>query len=69
MSELPQYASESLVYKLGVTERDLPVQANNAFLCANFQSVVPSNCKIAKVVKGDLVDIRALIGDVEVIFW
>lgn len=68
-SELPQYASDSLVFKLGVTVRDFPVQASNAFLCANFQSAVPSNCKIAKVVKGDLVDIRALIGDVEVIFW
>lgn len=69
MSELPQYASDSFVFKLGVTVRVFPVHASNAFLCASFQSAVPSSCKIAKEVKGDLVDIRALIGDVEVIFW
>lgn len=31
--------------------------------------MVPSNCRIANVVSGDLVEMRALIGEVDVIFW
>ena len=47
----------------------VPVHANNAFRCASFQSVVPSSCNTAKEVTGDLVDIKAPIGDVEVTRW
>ena len=54
---------------VGLTERVLPVHASSAFLCANFQSDVPSNCKIAKVVKGERVDIKAFAGEVDVIRW
>jgi hypothetical protein len=43
-----------------------PVQARRAFLCATIQSTVPLRCNTVKEVMGDLVDIRAVIGLVEV---
>ena len=48
--------------------KELPVHARSALFCAIFQSSVPSRCKTANEVRGDLVDIKALIGDVEVIY-
>lgn len=69
MSELPQYATESLALILGVTESVEPVQASSAFRCASFQSVVPSSWRMAKDVRGDFVAMRALMGVVDVIFW
>jgi len=54
---------------LGVIDSDFPVHASKDFRCASFQSVVPSSCKIAKEVRGDFVEMSALIATVEVIFW
>ena len=54
---------------VGVTERVCPVHAKSAFLCVTIQSMVPSRCSTVKEVRGDFVDINAVIGLVEVIFW
>jgi len=54
---------------LGLIDKDFPVHASKAFLCASFQSVVPSSCRMVNVVSGDLVDISALMGELDVIFW
>ena len=68
-SLLPQWATESLAFTTGVMLRVEPVQARSALRGASFQSVVPSSWRMAKEVKGDLVEMRAVTGDGEVIFW
>jgi hypothetical protein len=49
--------------------RVCPVQARRALRCATIQSVVPSRWRTEKVVLGDLVPIRAVMGVVEVMRW
>lgn len=46
-----------------------PVQAKSAFLCATIQSTVPLRWRTVNEVMGDLVDIMAVIGLVEVMRW
>lgn len=53
----------------GDTESVWPVQAKSAFLCATIQSTVPLRLRTVKVVVGDLEDIIAVIGLVEVMRW
>lgn len=50
---------------VGRTDIVWPVHAKRAFLWATIQSTVPSRCTTAKEVSGDLVAIRAVMGDVE----
>ena len=66
--EVPQLETVLRMFTDGVILNEFPVQANNALFCAIFQSSVPSRCNTAKEVSEDFVDMRALIGDVEVIF-
>jgi hypothetical protein len=47
------------------TESVYPVQASSAFRCATIQSTVPLRCNTVKEVKGDFVDIKAVIGVVD----
>jgi hypothetical protein len=49
--------------------RVCPVQANSAFLCEIIQSVVPSRWRTVKVVVGDFVDIKAVMGVVAEMRW
>jgi hypothetical protein len=53
------------VFNLGLTDRACPLQASNADLWAIIQSSLPSRCTVAKEVRGDFVDIRAVIGEVD----
>lgn len=67
--DVPKAAVERDVGRTGVTERLMPDHASRAFRWAMRQSVVPSRWRIAKVVCVDGVEIRALIGVVEVMRW
>ena len=58
-----------MLWMRGVTARVCPVQASSAERCDTIQSVVPSRCRTEKVVVADLVDIKAVMGLVEVSFW
>lgn len=66
---MPNAVVERLLGRTGVTERLLPDQASRAFRWAMRQSVVPSRWRIEKVVCVEGVEIRALIGVVEVMRW
>lgn len=55
------------VFARGVTERVWPVHARSAFRCVTIQSTVPLRCTTTIDVIGDLVEMRAVIGLVEVI--
>ena len=54
---------------VGVIARVEPVQARSNLRWERRQSVVPSSWRTQKEAKGDLEDMRAVIGDGEVIFW
>jgi hypothetical protein len=54
---------------VGESERVCPVQASRAFRCATIQSTVPFKCNTVKDVRGDFVDIKAVMGLVEDIRW
>ena len=66
---MPQCATDSPVAARGERLRVWPVQARSALRWEMIQSVVPSRCRLWKVVFADLVAIRAVIGDVEVMRW
>lgn len=66
---LPQCASDRPLWILEDSESVCPVQASSALRWATCQSVVPSRWRTEKVVVGDLVEIRAVIGVVEEIRW
>ena len=66
---LPQCAKLICVFICGRRAKVCPVHAKSALRCAIIQSSRPSRCITLKVVMGDLVEIRAVKGDVEVIFW
>lgn len=57
------------MFIVGETDSVCPVQANKAFRCATIQSTVPLRCRTVKEVSGDFVEISAVIGLVEEIFW
>ncbi len=65
-SEEPQWARGSWCRIRGATARVYPVQASKAVLWDTIQSVAPSKCSTENVVVGDLVDIIAVSGVVEV---
>ena len=56
-------------FMTGRVARVDPVHASKACLWHIIQSTVPSRCTVASEVMGDLVEIRAVTGVVEVIFW
>ena len=53
----------------GFTDIVDPVHASSALRCEILQSVVPFRCNMAKDVRGDLVEMRAVTGDVDVSLW
>jgi hypothetical protein len=65
----PQCARLKPTFTLGVGVRVWPVHASREFLWGTIQSVVPSRRRTEKVVVGDLVAIRAVMGDVEEMRW
>lgn len=53
----------------GRTERVWPVQARRADRCVTIQSMVPFKCTTTIDVTGDLDEMRAVMGEVEVMRW
>jgi hypothetical protein len=56
-----------LKFIFGFTISACPVHARRAARCATIQSTLPSRCTVVKDVAAELVDIRAVIGEVEFI--
>jgi hypothetical protein len=57
------------VFARGVTERVCPVHARSALRCVAIQSTVPLRCTTTIDVIGDFVEMRAVIGLVDVMRW
>lgn len=66
---VPQCARLSLEDMVGVTLRFEPVHASRAARWASFQSCVPSNCRIERVVFVFFGVMRRDMGVVEVTRW
>ena len=66
---VPQFVRERDGEMVGVMVRVEPVQARRDWRWETRQSVVPSSWRTQKEVKGDLEEMRAVMGDGEVIFW
>ena len=63
-----QWDNVSELFIVGVIASDFPVQATRALRCDNFQSEVPSSCRMASESMGDLGAISRDAGVVEVSF-
>ena len=66
---VPQLAREREGEMVGVVVRVEPVQARRDLRWERRQSVVPSRWRTQKEVRGELDEIRAVMGEGEVILW
>ena len=69
---IPQHSGgKPTILKLifGFTVSAWPVQARRADLCATIQSTLPSRCTVVNEEAAELVEIKAVTGEVELIYY
>lgn len=69
MYVLPQCARPNFALYCGFNDSVCPVHASNACRWDMIQSCLPSRCTVTMEDMGDFVDMRAVTGLVDEIFW